>query len=109
MKYHSFLLLVFCVVTVSAVAAAGFVSSGPGYHLAKKTVLGGEGGWDYLYCDSAARRIYLSRTILRQRESLHSMAAVRTQQRSMPAWVESSAQSPLEASPSLPCQMRRAT
>ncbi len=62
MKYHSFLLLVFCVVTVSAVAAAGFVSSGPGYHLAKKTVLGGEGGWDYLYCDSAARRIYLSRS-----------------------------------------------
>ena len=62
MKYHSFLLLVFCVVTVSAVAAAGFVSSGPGYHIAKKTVLGGEGGWDYLYCDSAARRIYLSRS-----------------------------------------------
>jgi len=32
-----------------------------GYHLAKKVTLGGEGGWDYLYCDSKARRVYLSR------------------------------------------------
>jgi DNA-binding beta-propeller fold protein YncE len=31
-----------------------------GYHLAKKVTLGGEGGWDYLYCDSKARRIYIS-------------------------------------------------
>jgi DNA-binding beta-propeller fold protein YncE len=37
-------------------------ASGPsGYHLAKKATLGGEGGWDYLYCDSKARRIYISR------------------------------------------------
>ncbi len=37
-------------------------AKGPsGYHLAKKVTLGGEGGWDYLYCDSKARRIYLSR------------------------------------------------
>lgn len=32
-----------------------------GYHLIKSVVLGGEGGWDYLICDSAARRIYISR------------------------------------------------
>jgi DNA-binding beta-propeller fold protein YncE len=31
------------------------------YHLIKKVVLGGEGGWDYLICDSDARRIYISR------------------------------------------------
>ncbi len=31
------------------------------YHLLKKVVLGGEGGWDYLICDSAARRLYISR------------------------------------------------
>jgi len=37
------------------------VSAGPsGYHLTKKTVLGGEGGWDYLTVDSKARRIYIS-------------------------------------------------
>lgn len=32
-----------------------------GYHVAKKVVLGGEGGWDYLTVDSDARRVYISR------------------------------------------------
>jgi DNA-binding beta-propeller fold protein YncE len=32
------------------------------YHLLKKVVLGGEGAWDYLICDSAARRVYISRS-----------------------------------------------
>lgn len=32
-----------------------------GYHLARKTVLGGEGGWDCLTVDSKARRVYISR------------------------------------------------
>ena len=31
------------------------------YHLLKKVVLGGEGFWDYLTCDSDARRVYISR------------------------------------------------
>jgi YVTN family beta-propeller protein len=31
-----------------------------GYHVTKRTVLGGEGGWDYLTVDSKARRIYIS-------------------------------------------------
>ncbi|MBS1766811.1 MAG: YncE family protein [Acidobacteria bacterium] len=30
-------------------------------HVLHETKLGGEGGWDYLICDSAARRIYISR------------------------------------------------
>ncbi len=62
MKYHSLLFFVFCFVAVCAVAAVGFVGPVAGYRVAKKIVLGGEGGWDYLYCDSAARRIYLSRS-----------------------------------------------
>jgi DNA-binding beta-propeller fold protein YncE len=33
-----------------------------GYHLLKKIVLGGEGRWDYITCDSANRRLYISRT-----------------------------------------------
>ncbi len=61
MKYLSLLFLV-CVVAAATVAAADFVSNASGYHLAKKTLLGGEGAWDYLYCDSGARRIYLSRS-----------------------------------------------
>ncbi len=32
-----------------------------GYHLAKKVTLGGDGGWDYLYVDSKARHVYISR------------------------------------------------
>src|SRR5713101_8857129 len=37
-------------------------AKGPsGYHIVKKSVLGGEGGWDYLTVDSKARRVYLSR------------------------------------------------
>ncbi len=36
------------------------VCAQPGYHLIKKTVVGGEGGWDYLMVDSENRRLYLS-------------------------------------------------
>jgi YVTN family beta-propeller protein len=37
-------------------------AKGPsGYHVVKKSVLGGEGGWDYLTVDSRARRVYISR------------------------------------------------
>jgi DNA-binding beta-propeller fold protein YncE len=31
-----------------------------GYHVAKEIPIGGEGGWDYLTVDSAARRLYIS-------------------------------------------------
>jgi hypothetical protein len=32
----------------------------PGYHVVKEIPIGGEGGWDYLTVDSAARRLYIS-------------------------------------------------
>jgi len=49
----------FCVTSFSA---AALPAPGPsGYHLAKTVPLGGEGGWDYLYVDSDARRVYISR------------------------------------------------
>src|SRR6266404_798715 len=42
--------------------ASFLLNAGPsGYHVAKKIVLGGEGGWDYLTVDSKARRVYISR------------------------------------------------
>jgi YVTN family beta-propeller protein len=31
-----------------------------GYHVVKETKIGGEGGWDYLTMDAAARRLYVS-------------------------------------------------
>jgi DNA-binding beta-propeller fold protein YncE len=50
-----------------AAVAAGMLSVCPlaaadgNYHLLKKVVLGGEGFWDYLICDSDTRRVYISR------------------------------------------------
>ncbi len=38
------------------------VSSPSGYHQMERIKLGGEGGWDYLSIDSAARRLYVSRS-----------------------------------------------
>jgi len=35
--------------------------AGSGYHVIKTIPVGGEGGWDYVYVDSAARRVYVSR------------------------------------------------
>jgi YVTN family beta-propeller protein len=40
---------------------AAQAQSSSGYHLLKKFVLGGEGGWDLLAFDSAANRLYISR------------------------------------------------
>ena len=51
-------ILLFCglVIGLNAYAAE------PGYHVIKKLPLGGEGAWDYLTVDNAARRLYISRS-----------------------------------------------
>lgn len=58
--------------TFSVLAAVVFISmiiggqtvskaqSSSGYHLLKKIEVGGEGGWDYLYADADAHRLYVS-------------------------------------------------
>lgn len=51
------LLLLFCSLLMSTFSYA----AEPGYHVIKKLHIGGDGGWDYLTVDSAARRLYLSR------------------------------------------------
>jgi DNA-binding beta-propeller fold protein YncE len=43
------------------VALPAFLSA-PGYKVVEKHKLGGEGGWDYLTVDSAAKRVYVSRS-----------------------------------------------
>src|SRR5207249_9568231 len=35
--------------------------AGSGYYVIKTILIGGEGGWDYVYVDSNARRVYVSR------------------------------------------------
>jgi hypothetical protein len=41
--------------------AAAPAPAGSGYHVIKTVPVGGDGGWDYVYVDSDARRIYISR------------------------------------------------
>lgn len=51
-----------CLVLAILALASALLSAGPsGYHVTRKIVLGGEGGWDYLTVDSKARRVYISR------------------------------------------------
>ena len=40
--------------------AHSYAQTPAGYHLIKKTVVGGEGGWDYLLADAEGSRLYLS-------------------------------------------------
>jgi len=47
----------------AAKAAPAQAASGKsGYHVAKELPLGGDGGWDYLAVDAAARRLYVTRS-----------------------------------------------
>jgi DNA-binding beta-propeller fold protein YncE len=57
-RQYPFILLL---VLFLAVETVGLNAGSSGYHVSKKTVLGGEGGWDYLTVDSKARRVYISR------------------------------------------------
>ena len=50
-------LILFCLL----VLAANSYAADSGYHIIKTLKVGGEGGWDYLTVDSAARRLYISR------------------------------------------------
>src|SRR5579862_6188771 len=46
---------------IVALSAHATPPQSSGYHLAKKVVLGGEGGWDYLYADAESHRVFISR------------------------------------------------
>jgi YVTN family beta-propeller protein len=46
---------------VAALAPVGQAASAPGYKVTNTYKIGGEGGWDYLIADAAARRLYISR------------------------------------------------
>lgn len=43
------------------VAGATLAAAGPGYKIMTTYTVGGDGGWDYLTADAAARRLYISR------------------------------------------------
>jgi DNA-binding beta-propeller fold protein YncE len=53
-------LSIFCLSLISLLCAFSVKAQTSGYHLIKKTVIGGEGGWDYLSADHDNNRLYLS-------------------------------------------------
>jgi DNA-binding beta-propeller fold protein YncE len=53
-------LFLICAAAVATIAAAP-APQGSGYHLLKKVVLGGDGGWDYLSADPVSHRLFISR------------------------------------------------
>jgi DNA-binding beta-propeller fold protein YncE len=53
------------IVTALAVVMAGTAvaqSAAPGYHVAQRVPLGGEGGWDYITVDTAHARLFIARS-----------------------------------------------
>jgi DNA-binding beta-propeller fold protein YncE len=46
--------------TCAVCSAATLLAAATGYHILSEIAIGGEGGWDYLSVDSAARRLYVS-------------------------------------------------
>jgi YVTN family beta-propeller protein len=58
------LCLTLVAVTISTcviVAAPAAAQSAPTYSVVRSMVIGGDGGWDYVYADSGARRLYVAR------------------------------------------------
>ncbi len=53
--------IVLAALAITAFAARRLAAADGDYHLLNKVVLGGEGFWDYLICDSNGRRLYISR------------------------------------------------
>jgi YVTN family beta-propeller protein len=49
-----------CAALGALVAVAAAFAAATGYHIVGEIQIGGEGGWDYLTVDSAARRLYVS-------------------------------------------------
>ncbi|MGA9759206.1 MAG: hypothetical protein WBQ51_12635, partial [Candidatus Sulfotelmatobacter sp.] len=47
-------------VLVLIIAAVALAAAGPGYKVVNTFKVGGDGGWDYLIADAAARRLYVS-------------------------------------------------
>jgi DNA-binding beta-propeller fold protein YncE len=53
--------LILLLIGVVAVASMGIAQETGPYKVLKRARVGGEGGWDYIYADSGARRLYIPR------------------------------------------------
>ena len=54
--------LIAAMLTLAGSGAFAQGDADTGYHIIKRLNVGGEGGWDYLTVDNAARRLYISRS-----------------------------------------------
>jgi DNA-binding beta-propeller fold protein YncE len=61
MKPRAMILFFICFIASFAILPSASAKPATSYHLLKKFVLGGEGGWDLLAFDSATNRLYISR------------------------------------------------
>lgn len=61
MRHRLLLGVLFGLALPCAAQTAPNAPAAPGYHIVKKTVLGGEGGWDYLTAAPTARLLYITR------------------------------------------------
>lgn len=64
LRFAPSLILLLAAVNAAIANAAEPIAktTSPGYRVIKKIAPGGEGGWDYLTIDSAARRLYIARS-----------------------------------------------
>src|ERR1700726_1731511 len=62
--------------SLGVLAPSAIAADSPGYHVARKVEVGGDGGWDYLIFDSAGRRLYVSRATRVQVFDADSFASV---------------------------------
>ena len=53
-------LFLFVLILAVSATAARVIAAATGYHVIGEIKIGGDGGWDYLTVDSAARRLYVS-------------------------------------------------
>src|SRR5215831_20642240 len=74
MRRTAFLPLV--MITLLSASLASQSSSGGPYKVLKTARVGGEGGWDYIYADTAGRRLYIPRGAVREAPATDSTPAV---------------------------------
>jgi len=53
-------LFLFALMLAVSATSVGVIAAATGYHVIGEIKIGGDGGWDYLTVDSAARRLYVS-------------------------------------------------
>src|SRR5438045_3758789 len=73
---RSLLLFAAGMMMLASVASAQQAPTAGPYKVLKTARVGGEGGWDYIYADTAARRLYIPRGAVREAAATDTTPAV---------------------------------